>query len=716
MMSILEYSMDVNKKVEEIIELCKKLGLNFSSQDELLSEDDIIMLDNELASISDDIDNSSSMQDESQDEESVYDDDEFFEKVEDLANNTRLVKEENKRKNKAKKPVVSKDDNANFLKTKKQLYKHREKLKSNENAEDSNVILYKNGMTVKELADCLEVNPVEIVKKLMGLGIMANINQSLNFDVCEMLVVDYDKTLKKEETQDIVNFEKYEIHDEDIDLLERPPVVTIMGHVDHGKTSLLDAIRNSNVATGEAGGITQAIGAYQVELNGKKITFIDTPGHEAFTEMRARGASVTDIVIIIVAADDGVMPQTKEAIDHAKAANVPILVAINKMDKPGADPDRVLTELANYGLTPEEWGGDIIVSKISAKTGMGIDSLLENILLVSEMAELKANPSRYATGTVIESRLDRQVGTIATILIQNGTLRLGDPIVVGTSVGKVRTLKNDRGQDVTEALPSMPVEITGLNEPPMAGDRFMAFESEKQAKSVAEERKLRSREQDSNKSGMTLEDLFGAIKEGIKEINVIVKADVNGSSEAVKSSLEKLSNDDVRVNIIRASVGTITESDVVLARASNAIIIGFNVRPSSNVVDQAKENNVDIRLYDIIYKLVEDMEAAMKGLLEPEYEEKVTGTLEIRQIFKFSKVGNIAGCHVTNGTVKNGSKARLIRDGVVVYNGSIKSIQREKDQVKEVGKGMDCGVTLDNYQDIHENDIIEAYELIVINK
>lgn len=639
-----------------------------------------------------------------------------FEKVEDLANNTRLVKEENKRKSKAKKPVVSKDDNANFLKTKKQLYKHREKLKSNENAEDGNVILYKNGMTVKDLADSLEVNPIEIVKKLMGLGIMANINQSLNFDVCEMLVVDYDKTLKNEETQDIVNFEKYEIHDDEADLLERPPVVTIMGHVDHGKTSLLDAIRNSNVANGEAGGITQAIGAYQVELNGKKITFIDTPGHEAFTEMRVRGASVTDVVIIIVAADDGVMPQTKEAIDHAKAANVPILVAINKMDKPGADADRVLTELANYGLTPEEWGGDIIVSRISAKTGMGIDSLLENILLVSEMAELKANPSRYATGTVIESRLDRQVGTIATILIQNGTLRLGDPIVVGTSVGKVRTLKNDRGQDITEALPSTPVEITGLNEPPMAGDRFMAFESEKQAKSVAEERRLRSREQDSNKSGMTLEDLFGAIKEGVKEINVIVKTDVNGSSEAVKSSLEKISNDDVRINVIRSSVGTITESDVVLARASNAIVIGFNVRPSSNVMDQAKENNIEIRLYDIIYKLVEDMEAAMKGMLEPEYEEKVTGTLEIRQIFKFSKVGNIAGCHVINGAIKNGSKARIIRDGVVIYNGSIKSIQREKDQVKEVSKGMDCGVTLDNYQDIRENDVIEAYELIVISK
>ena len=711
MMSILEYSMDVNKTVEEILELCKRLKLQYSNQEDLLTEDDIILLDNELSNLDDD--NSFS---EEQDDEDNFDDDAFFEKVEDLANNTRLVKEENKKKVKAKKPVTQKDDNSNFLKDKKQLYKHREKLKSNENTEDDNVILYKNLMTVKDLADSLKVNPVELVKKLMGLGIMANINQSLSFDVCEMLVVDYDKTLKNEETQDITNFEKYEILDDEKDLVERPPVVTIMGHVDHGKTSLLDAIRHSNVVSGEAGGITQAIGAYQVELNGKKITFIDTPGHEAFTEMRARGASVTDVVIIIVAADDGVMPQTKEAIDHAKAANVHIIVAINKMDKPGADPDRVLTELANYGLTPEEWGGDVIVSKISAKTGMGIDSLLENILLVSEMAELKANPSRYATGTVIESRLDRQVGTVATLLIQNGTLRLGDPIVVGTSVGKIRTLKNDKGQDITEALPSTPVEITGINEPPTAGDKFMAFESEKQAKSVATERKLRSREQDSNKSGMSLEDLFGAIKEGIKEINVIVKADVNGSSEAVKSSLEKLTNDDVRINIIRSSVGTITESDVVLARASNAIIIGFNVRPTSKVVEAAKENNIEIRLYDIIYKLVEDMEAAMKGMLEPEYEENTTGTLEIRQIFKFSKVGNIAGCHVTSGTIKNGSKARVIRDGVVIYNGNIKSIQREKDQAKEVGKGMDCGVTLENYQDIKENDIIEAYELVEIKR
>lgn len=489
-----------------------------------------------------------------------------------------------------------------------------------------------------------------------------------------------------------------------------------MGHVDHGKTSLLDAIRKTNVVSGEAGGITQAIGAYQVEVNGKKITFIDTPGHEAFTEMRARGASITDIVIIIVAADDGVMPQTKEAIDHAKAADVPIIVAINKIDKPDANPEKVLTELVEYGITPEEWGGDVICTKISAATKEGIPELLENILLVAEMKELKANPHRYATGTVIESKLDKQVGTVATLLIQNGTLRLGDPIVVGTSLGKIRTLKNDRGENIVEALPSTPVEITGLSETPQAGDKFMAFETEKQAKQIAEERKVRSKAQDTNKSGMTLEDLFGHIQDGIQEINVILKADVNGSAEAVKKSLEKIEVENVRVKVIRSGVGTITESDVVLAKASNAIIIGFNVRPNSKTTEVAKENNVEIRLYNIIYKVVEDMENAMKGMLEPLFEEKVKGEAEIRQIFKFSKIGNIAGCHVTDGVINQNHEARLIRDGVVLYTGKINTIQREKNQVKEVSKGMDCGITLENYQDIKEGDIIEAFEMVEIER
>ena len=490
-----------------------------------------------------------------------------------------------------------------------------------------------------------------------------------------------------------------------------------MGHVDHGKTTLLDTIRKTNVVDGEAGGITQAISAYQVELNGSKITFIDTPGHAAFTEMRARGASITDIVIIIVAADDGVMPQTKEAIDHAKAANVPILVAINKIDKPDANPERVMTELAEYGLTPEEWGGDTIFTRISAKQGIGIEELLENILLVAEMQEYKANPSRYAMGTVIESRLDKQVGPIATVLIQNGTLRLGDPVVVGTSYGKVRTLKNDQGKEIMEADPSKPVEITGLSEVPEAGDRFMAFETEKQAHSVAEQRKVSQKQKDLKANdAVSLDDLFNKIGEGLKEINVIIKADVHGSAEAVKNSLEKIEVEDVRVNVIRSSVGGITESDIVLAKASNAIIVGFNVRPTNNIRDYAKENGVEIRLYNIIYKAVEEIEAAMKGMLEPVYEEKITGTAEVRQLFKFSKVGTIAGSYVTDGVIKRDAKARIIRDGVVVYDGDIGSVQREKDSAKEVKKGLECGITISNFNDIKVGDIIEAYEMVEIER
>ena len=720
-MSVLEYAEDVGKTVEEIIKLCSSLNINKTNEDDLLDQDEITMLDSEIANVAVESDTNEEVEETNNDseEENEYDDDELFDRVEELAQDTKLVteKEKQKTKIKAKKQVNTEDENnEDFLKNKKEIYKHREKLMTNESKQDDSVILYKENMTVKDLADALNINATEIIKKLMGLGVMANLNQPLAFDVAEMIVVDYDKTLKNEETADITNFESFEIIDDEKDLEARPPVVTIMGHVDHGKTSLLDYIRKSNVVSGEAGGITQAIGAYQVEVNGKKITFIDTPGHEAFTEMRARGASVTDIVIIIVAADDGVMPQTKEAIDHAKAANVPIIVAINKIDKPGADPDKVLTELASYGITPEEWGGDVIVSRISAKVGTGVPELLDNILLVSEMQELKANPHRYATGAVIEARLDKQVGSVATLLIQNGTLRLGDPIVVGTSVGKIRTLKNDKGQDIIEALPSTPVEITGLNEPPQAGDKFMAFETEKQAKQVAEERKSRSKEADSNFSGMTLDDLFGKIKEGIREINVILKADVNGSAEAVKNSLEKIEVEDVRVKVIRAGVGTITESDITLAKASNAIIIGFNVRPNAKTVEIAKDNGIEIRLYDIIYKVVEDMEAAMKGMLEPIYEEKVTGEAEIRQIFKFSKVGNIAGCYITDGKVVRDSMVRLIRDGVVVYTGKINTIQHEKDQVKEVSKGMECGITLENFQDIKENDIIEAYELIEIKR
>ena len=706
MMNLEDYANDVNKTIEEIKELCDKLEIKYDNEETLLSQNDITVLDNYLEN------------EISTDTEEDLLDYEALDKAEELAMDTKFDLDDQKKFEKVKSKAAKKTEGnkKDFLKERKKLYKHREKLQSNENVKDESVILYKEGMTVSDLATALNVGAIEIVKKLMGLGIMASINQAIDYDSTEIIASEYNKTLKKEETADISNFENYEIADNEEDLVKRPPVVTIMGHVDHGKTTLLDYIRKSNVASGEAGGITQAIGAYSVKHNNQTITFIDTPGHAAFTQMRARGASITDIVIIIIAADDGIMPQTKEAIDHAKAAKVPIIAAINKIDKEDANIERALTGLAEAGLTPEEWGGDTIVNRISALTGEGVSELLENILLIAEMGEYKANPSRYATGAVIEAKKDNKTGSSATLLIQNGTLRLGDPIVVGTSYGKVRTLKNDLGQNITEAGPSAPVEITGISSVPSAGDKFMAFESEKQAKQIAEERTERAKKQDTNFSGMTLEDLFGKIKEGIKEINLIVKADVNGSLEAVKSSLEKIDVEGVKINIIRSGVGAITESDIVLASASSALIIGFNVRADNKTNDTAKQYGISIKNYDIIYKLVEDMEKAMKGMLDPEYEEKVVGTLEIRQIFKFSKVGLIAGCHVLNGLVKNNQKARIVRDGTVVYNGSIRSLQHEKDQVKEVKKDMDCGITLENCQDYKEKDIIEVYELVEIKR
>lgn len=715
MMTIEDYALDVGKTVDEIISLCEKIGIPCQDETTTLDEESIILLDNELQDQEDYV--TGNIEDL---EERILDE-EVTDKAEELAKNTKFDLDNETSFTKVKPKTTKKNDNIStnkkeFFKERKKIYKHREKLQSNEAKQDENVILYHEGMSVADLASALDANAVEIVKKLMGLGIMANINQSIDYDSAEVIASEYDKVLKKEETADISNFENYEIEDKEEDLVTRPPVVTIMGHVDHGKTTLLDTIRKTSVAQGEAGGITQAIGAYSVKCNDKLITFIDTPGHAAFTEMRARGASITDIVIIIVAADDGVMPQTKEAIDHAKAAHVPIIVAINKIDKPEANIDKVMSGLVENGLTPEEWGGDIIVNKISAATGEGINELLENILLVAEMQEYKANPSRYATGAVIESKKDNKVGSIATLLIQNGTLRLGDPIVIGNYAGKVRTLKDDKGRNIIEAGPSTPVEVTGISEVPSAGDKFMAFESEKKAKEIATSRQLRSKEQDTNFSGLSLEDLFGRIKEGIKEINVVLKADVNGSLEAVKNALEKIDVEGVKVNVIRAGVGAITESDVVLASASHAIIIGFNVRGNTATMETAKQYNIEIKTYDIIYKVVEDMESAMKGMLDPEFEEKVIATLEVRQIFKFSKVGLIAGCHVTSGIVKNSAKARLIRDDVVIYNGEVKTLQHEKDQVKEVKKDMDCGITLENCQDYKEGDIIEIYELVEIKR
>ena len=710
-MTIKEYAEDINRSVEDIIKHMERLSMDTTDKTRILSDDEIILLDNSFQDEEDYV--------ETNPDEEMLNDFSLDEKAEQIAYEANLTNELEVKPNKVKKAKKQDKDKSNFKEERKNIYKHKEKLQSNEQVVDENILLYKEGMSVKDLANLLGVPTSEIIKKLMGLGIMATLNNAVSLETVELIALDYNKTVKREETADISNFENYEIEDKEEDLVERPPVVTIMGHVDHGKTTLLDTIRKSNVVEGEAGGITQEIGAYQVECKGKKITFIDTPGHAAFTEMRARGASVTDIVIIIVAADDGVMPQTREAIDHAKAANVPIIVCINKIDKPGitdTNIERIMTSLVEAGLTPEEWGGDTLVNKISAKTGEGVDALLENILLVAEIKELKANPNRYATGAVLESKMDKHVGVVATLLIENGTLRLGDPIVVGTTYGKVRTLKNDLGKDITSAPPAMPVEITGLSSVPSAGDKFMAFETEKQAKQIASDRALREKEVDTNRTGMSLEELFGQINEGLKEINVILKADTNGSLEAVKSSLEKIDVEGVKINVIRSAVGGITESDIVLAGASNAIVIGFNVRGSNKVQDMAKQYNIEIRLYDIIYKVVEDMEKAMKGMLEPVYEEKVTGTLEVRQLFKFSKVGMIAGCHVTSGIVKNNDNARVIRDGIVIYNGSIKSLQHEKDQVKEISKDHDCGLTLENFQDYKEGDTIEVYELVEIER
>ena len=704
MMSVLEYSEDMNKTVSEILKKCKELGIDAYEEEDMLDDEAITELDSAFAN-----DNSYDDNDENLEELEVVVDNK-------VVNNDNVISKQ-KLKKKTDNQNIKKSVKSDFANKKKEMYKNKEKLTSNKVQVSENVVIYKNNMTVTDFANALGVNPTEIVKKLFTLGIMANVNNSISFENAEILAIDYGKELKSEETTNVVNFEKLEIVDDPKDLQPRPPVVTIMGHVDHGKTTLLDTIKNTSVAAGEAGGITQAINAYQVNYEGKLITFIDTPGHAAFTEMRARGAGITDIVIIIVAADDGVMPQTKEAIDHAKAAKVPILVAINKIDKPDANPDKVLQELAEYGLTPDTWGGDTIVTKISAKNGTGIPELLENILLVAEMEDYKANPNRYAAGTVIEARLDKALGPVVSILVQNRTLRLGDPVVVGHAVGKVRTLKNDKGQDLTEAFPSMPVEITGLNETPTPGDAFMAFESEKEAKKIAEQRKIQAREAaNAPKQAVSLDDLFNSIKEGNKEINVIIKADVNGSAEAVKNSLERIEVEDVKVNVIRSTVGAITESDIVLAKASNAIIIGFNVRPNNTLKDKAKEAGIEIRLYDIIYKVVEEMEAAMKGMLDPVFEEKILGTAEVRQLFKFSKVGTIAGSYVVDGNIKRDSKARVIREGVVVFDGNIGSLQREKDSVKEVKKGLECGITVENYSDIKVGDVIESYEMVEVKR
>ncbi|MEK5058769.1 translation initiation factor IF-2 [Paenibacillus sp. FSL H7-0326] len=579
-------------------------------------------------------------------------------------------------------------------------------------------IIVRGNMTVGEAAKLLHKDASEVIKKLISMGVMATINQELDIDTILLLAGEFGVEVEVKIPVEDDRFETVEENDDPADLKARPPVVTIMGHVDHGKTTLLDTIRSTSVTAGEAGGITQHIGAYQVEINNKKITFLDTPGHEAFTAMRARGAEVTDMTIIVVAADDGVMPQTVEAINHAKAANLPIIVAVNKIDKPGADPDRVKQELTNYELVPEEWGGDTIFVNVSAKQKMGIEDLLEMILLVAEVNEYKANPNKRARGTVIEAELDKGRGPVMRLLVQHGTLKVGDAFVAGNCFGRVRAMVNDKGRKLKEAGPSTPVEITGLQEVPLAGDPFMVFEDERKARSIADKRAITQRESDlGTQTRVTLDDLFKHIKDGeIKDLNVIIKGDVQGSVEALKGSLAKIEVEGVRVKIIHSGAGAITESDIILAAASNAIVIGFNVRPDVQAKSTADAEKVDVRLYNVIYNIIEEIEQAMKGMLDPEFKESVIGHAEVRNIFKISKVGTIAGCMVTSGKISRAAQTRVIRDGIVVFEGKLDTLKRFKDDAKEVAQGYECGITIENFNDIKEGDIIEAFVMETVER
>lgn len=575
------------------------------------------------------------------------------------------------------------------------------------------VLEYTEGMNVADIAKKIHREPAEIIKKLFMMGVMVNQNQSLDKETIELLAVDYGMEPQEKVQVDVADIDKFFEPEALVEenLVTRPPVVTIMGHVDHGKTTLLDTLRNSRVTSGEAGGITQHIGAYQIDIDGKPITFLDTPGHAAFTSMRARGAGITDITILVVAADDGVMPQTVEAINHAKAAEVPIIVAVNKVDKPGANPDHVKQELSEHGLIPEEWGGDTIFVNISAKFNQNIDELLENILLIAEVEDLKADPTQRAIGTVIEARLDKGKGPVATLLVQQGSLRVGDPIVVGNTFGRVRVMTNDIGRRDKAVGPATPVEITGLNDVPQAGDRFVVFEDEKTARQAGEERGKRAQlEQRSSNNRVTLDNLFESLKEGeLKDVNVIIKADVQGTAEALAASLQKIEVAGVRVKIVHSAVGAINESDVTLAAASNAIIIGFNVRPTPQAKQQSDQEEVDIRLHRIIYKAIEEIETAMKGMLDPEFEEKITGQMTVRELYKVSKVGTIAGCYVTEGSIRRDSGVRVIRDGIVIFEGKLSSLKRFKDDAKEVKLGFECGAMVENFNDLKVDDVIEGF-------
>lgn len=605
------------------------------------------------------------------------------------------------------------------VKRKKKNKKELEKEQAEQNAEAAcGVIEIGDTITVKELCEKLGKPANDVIKNLIFLGVMAGVNQEIDFATAEKLCEKYEVLVEKKENE--VELEAFE-EDTDVveeNLVKRPPIVTIMGHVDHGKTSLLDAIRHAKVTASEAGGITQHIGAYTVSLNGEKITFLDTPGHEAFTAMRARGAQVTDIVILVVAADDGIMPQTKEAINHCKAANVPMIVAINKIDRPGANIDRVKQELTEHGLVSEDWGGDTICVPVSAKTGENLESLLEMVLLTAEMQELTADPNRKAKGTVIEAKLDKGRGSVASLLIQNGTLNVGDSILVGSTYGRIRAMFDDRGKKINSAGPSIPVEILGLSEVPAAGDRFIVCKDEKTARNMAELRKQKIKADSHQASNrVSLEDLYSQIQEGkVKELAIVVKADVQGSVEAIRQSLEKLSTDDVKVRVIHGAVGAITETDVTLAAASNALVIGFNVRPDGNATVQAEKENIEIKTYRIIYDAIEDVKSAMIGMLEPEYKEVVNGKAEVRMTYKISNVGTIAGCYVTDGKIVRNSEIRVIRDGIVIFESTLASLKRFKDDAKEVAKGYECGLSVEKFNDLKEGDVIESFTMEAIKR
>lgn len=706
---IYEYAKDLKLKSKDVIDELKKMNVEVSNHMQALEPNEIKELDKKFKpNSSKDKQNDKAAQNNHKKHQNNNKD-----KNNNNNNNSGNAKKNNKKGNKNH----NKNNNKNNNKHKKN--NNQKPAPEQPKKEMPEKITYLEGITVGELADKMNIESSSIVKKLFLLGIMANINQSLDDETIELIADDYGVEVEKEVVIDEEDLDIYfDDEEEDPDAIERPAVVTIMGHVDHGKTTLLDSIRNTHVTQGEAGGITQHIGAYQITNDGKKITFIDTPGHAAFTTMRARGAQVTDITILVVAADDGVMPQTIEAINHAKEADVPIIVAVNKIDKPTANPDRVMQELTEHGLFPEDWGGDTIFVPLSALSGDGIEDLLEMIVLVSEVQELKANPDKRAVGTVIEAELDKSRGPAASLLVQNGTLHVGDAIVVGNTFGRIRAMVNDLGQRIKSAGPSTPVEITGINDVPQAGDRFVVFSDEKQARRIGEARHeesiLQQRQESKN---VSLDNLFEQMKQGeMKDLNVIIKGDVQGSVEALAASLMKIDVEGVNVRIIHTAVGAINESDVTLANASNGIIIGFNVRPDSGAKRAAEQENVDLRLHRVIYDVIEEIESAMKGMLDPEYEEKVIGQAEVRQTFKVSKVGTIAGCYVTEGKITRNAGVRVIRDGIVIFEGKLDTLKRFKDDAKEVAKGYECGITIEKYNDLKVDDIIEAYEMVEIQR